>query len=218
MRIIDGDRLMDGKLIKLSEAEQAKFKDVSLWTVGKATAATAALGYLGYKYGKAAAYGFLGYKALPVIDGLARVLDRLGDKMMGTAKRYLPWPFKQIVGGTAGFLDWSAKKLGLDKTLFEYLKKDKEARKKLAEKLLKDLRAAEKKYETKLDAKEKKKKDKDERDRKRFARLAAKYDPETARMMVYEMGELELQLDDEEEKDDKEDAKKDGGGEARVAA
>lgn len=213
-RVIDGDRLPDGKLVKLSDAEQAKFKNVSLWTVGKATAATAALGYLGYKYGKAAAYGFLGYKSLPVVDVVARFLDKRADSMLGWAKRRLPWPLGPLAGGTARAMDWTAKKLGMDKTLFEHLKKNKEDRKKLAEKLLKELRADEKKHESKLDAKEKKKKDKDERDRKRFARLAAKFDPETAHMMVYEMGELDLEFGD----DDDEDDKKDDGGEAKAAA
>ncbi|PJE76721.1 hypothetical protein COV05_03065 [Candidatus Uhrbacteria bacterium CG10_big_fil_rev_8_21_14_0_10_48_16] len=103
---------------------------------------------------KSAAIGagalYVGWKSLPVVDWFARGMDQLADKMID---KKLPG-----VKFITSLLDKSAKWMGVDKSLYEHLKKNKEDRVKLADKLLKELRASEKKYESKLDAAEKKQK------------------------------------------------------------
>jgi hypothetical protein len=97
---------------------------------------------------------YLGWKSLPVVDWLARKLDKLGTSMIDNnipILKYLTKPLGSI-------LDASAKLLGVDKSLFEHLRKNKEDKKKLAEKLHKEFLANEKKYFAKLDAAGKKQK------------------------------------------------------------
>jgi hypothetical protein len=53
-------------------------------------------------------------------------------------------------------MDWTSKQLGLDTTLADRLKKNKEDRKKLAEKLVKDFLASEKAHAKKILEEEKK--------------------------------------------------------------
>ena len=106
--------------------------------------------------GSVAAFGFLGYKtakpfargALVAIDWFARKLDKLGTNLID---KNLPI-LKYIINPLVSLMDKSAKALGLDKSLAEHLKKNKEDRKKLAEKVYKEYMAAQKKQEQKEDA------------------------------------------------------------------
>ncbi len=198
VHVVDADRLPDGKLVKLSDLERAEFEKAKLLDYSGKKAVMAALGLLGYKV--AALPVYVGYKSLPVIDGLARGVDRLGNKLLSMSLKKLPWPLRPIMKSSADFMDKTAKWLGIDKSLLEHLKKHKEDRKKLAEKFLKEFRAEEVKQERKADTDAKKKKLKEERDHKRFVRLSEKYGAEVARIMVYEeMHEIEREEDDDAE-------------------
>jgi len=90
----------------------------------------------------------LKWQSLSGVDWVARKLDKWAD---GLIDKKLP-VLKYIVNPTAKLLDGMAKFFGLDKSLAEHLKKKNDAREKLAEKVFKDYRDSQKKYEVKLDA------------------------------------------------------------------
>ncbi|MBI4435180.1 hypothetical protein HY630_00770 [Candidatus Uhrbacteria bacterium] len=100
------------------------------------------MGYLGYHTSRPIARGLL-----VGIDWLAHKMNKKADKMIDKNV----FLFKYLVNPVVSLLDGAAKKLGLDKTLAEHLKKNDEDRKKLAEKVLKDYKEAQKKQEKKED-------------------------------------------------------------------
>lgn len=106
--------------------------------------------------------GFLGYQtsrpvlftAAHALDWIGRKMNKWADKLVDKKLPILNWLLNPVIS----FLDSSAKKLGLDKTLAEHLKKHKQDRKKLAEKVFKEYLATQTKAEKKADdAAEKKK-------------------------------------------------------------
>lgn len=111
--------------------------------------------------GSLVVFGYLGYQASrPVLFTAAHALDWIGQRMNSLADKLIDKKIPVVswfLNPVISVLDSSAKKLGIDKTLAEHLKKNAEDRKKLAEKVLKDFREAEKKYEKKLDDAAKKK-------------------------------------------------------------
>ena len=122
-----------------------------MWGNGKegltqAAAASAALGYLGVRSG---ARGIL-----YALDWFGRKLDSMGNSLI---KKDL-FLIKYLINPAVSILDWTAKKLGLEKSLYEQIQKLDEDKKKLAEKLLKELRDREKKAEKETDDKKKKEK------------------------------------------------------------
>jgi hypothetical protein len=121
-------------------------------TIGVVTATT---GVIALGYGGALATGagaaFVGWKSLSAVDWFARRLDAWGDDMLDRK-----WILSPITNRIAKGMDWTAKKLGLDTTLADRLKKNKEDRKKLAEKYLKDFQASEKAHAKKITEEEKK--------------------------------------------------------------
>lgn len=196
VKTIDADKMPDGKLVKLSDFERAKFEDGDILKYSGAMASVAALGYLGYKAGAHKAY--IGWKALPVFDAVARGVEGIADKLINKNLPGLKW----LVRPTVWAMDKTSKLLGLDKSLYQHLKKHKEDRKKLAQKLVEDLRKSEERYERDVDRSKKQKKREEEREKKRFERLATAFGPEVAHMMVYEMEQLEELMEELESKDE----------------
>lgn len=190
--IVEGVREVGSPAVAESPTPQSEgMKDYILSTVSGG-------GKLGV--GSAVALGYLGYKSsswamrwsLIFIDGLARQLDKLADKMIDKKVPFFKYLFNPLVT----FLDKSAKWLGIDKSLYEHLKKEREERKKLAMKLLKELRDEEKKYERKIDAAAKKK--------KRNKKIADALGSDVAALLIPEIEELE------EEKEKPKEEKKEG--------
>ncbi len=125
-----------------------KGKDLGVGSVKVAVGASAALGFLGYTTSRPFARGLV-----IGIDWLAHKMNKWADKLIDKNVFLL----KYLLNPTVSILDGIAKSFGLDKTLADLLKKKAEDRKKIAEKLLKDFREAEKKHEKKLDDAAKKK-------------------------------------------------------------
>ncbi|TAL50901.1 hypothetical protein EPN81_01450 [Patescibacteria group bacterium] len=121
----------------------------------------------------------LRFQALSAVDWFARKLDSWGDKLINKNVPVL----KYIINPLVSLMDKTAKALGLDKSLAEYLKKDKEARKKLAEKVLKEYMASQKNQEKKEDDAKKKGKRK-----KKFVEI---FGEDVAQMLEDEYGEKE---------------------------
>ena len=168
---MDLDEAPDGKAVPLKEL--AKPSSESLLSKG-AKGSGFALVFLGYNTGRAAAY-VAGRMVLPGVDWLARKMDSLGDRLL--SKHF---PLAKKMGA---LLDKTGKWLGLDKSLFEIISKKREERKKLAEKVLTELRADEKKYEIKVDAVAKKK--------KREIKLRKAFGSETAKVLLDEIDDLD---------------------------
>jgi hypothetical protein len=206
VRLKDYPEVAKNLLVRAGTYAASQGKPAAKLALGSAWA----MGELGVKTG-----GFFTKSLLVGIDFFSRKIDKLADKMID---KNLPIPLRWVVNSTVSLLDGSAKLLGLDKTLYAHLMKDREDRKKLAAKLLKELRADEQKQERKVDAKEKKKEVKAERDQRRFARLSREkgIGPELARIMVYEMDEIEAGEADDTTKD--EDEKKDDMDKVAAAA
>ncbi|MBI4256443.1 hypothetical protein HY626_00095 [Candidatus Uhrbacteria bacterium] len=99
--------------------------------------------------------GYLGYQtSRPVLFTTARALDWIGHKMNSLADRLIDKKFpllSWIVNPAVSLLDSFAKSLGIDKALAEHLRKNREDRRKLAEKVLKEYRASETTCEKKID-------------------------------------------------------------------
>lgn len=131
--------------------------------------------------------GYIGYQASrPILFTVAHALDWIGHKMNSWADKLidkkipiLSWLINPLVS----ILDASAKALGIDKTLVEHLKKNKEDRKKLAEKVLKDYNAAQKKQEKKEDDTKKK--------GKRKKKMVEIFGEDVAQILEEEFGEKE---------------------------
>lgn len=185
---IDGIRQVKSSAVAQSPAPQSEdLKDYILSTVrggGKLGVGSAlALGYLGYKSSSLTMRW-----SLILIDGLSRQLDKLADKLID---KNVPI-FKYLVNPLVTFLDKSAKWLGIDKSLYEHLKKEREERKKLAMKLLKELRDEEKKYEKKIDAAAKKK--------KRSKKIEDALGSDVAALLIPEIEEIEEEKEEGEGK------------------
>lgn len=99
--------------------------------------------------------GYLGYQASrPVLFTVAHALDWIGRKMNSWADKLIDKKIpilNWLINPLVSILDSSAKALGIDKTLVEHLKKNKEDRKKLAQKVFKDYMETQKKAEKKTD-------------------------------------------------------------------
>lgn len=168
---VDLDQAPDGKAVPLKELTEPSSDSLLL---KGAKGSGFALAFLGYNTGRAAVY-VAGRMVLPGVDWLARKMDSLGDRLL--SKHF---PLAKKMGA---YLDRIGKWLGLDKTLFEIISKKQEERKKLAEKVLTELRADEKKYQTKADA--------DAKRKKRETKLTKAFGSETARVLIDEIDVLD---------------------------
>ena len=176
--------LASGESVKEPSREEEKslLEELAQSRVGKVGIGTAKV--FGASF---VVFTYLGYQtSRPVFYTTARVLDWLGHKMNSWADKLidkkmpvLSWILNPVIS----FLDTSAKSLGIDKTLGEHLKKNAEDRKKVAEKVLKDFREAEKKHEKKHDDEAKKK--------GREKKLKEILPPEAAEAILGEMNEIE---------------------------
>ncbi|MCR4313725.1 MAG: hypothetical protein NUV84_00565 [Candidatus Uhrbacteria bacterium] len=112
-------------------------------------------GGLQFMGGSLVAFTYLGYQASrPVLFTVAHALDwigqrmnKLGDKLIDKKLPILNWFINPLVS----LIDKASKSLGIDKTLAEHLKKHREDRKKLADKVFKDYMATLTKAEKKVD-------------------------------------------------------------------
>lgn len=143
--VVDLDKAPDGKAIPLKELVEDPSENILL-RGGKASGL--ALAFLGYQTGRAVAH--LGWRmVIPGVDWFARKIDSLGDRLI--SKHF---PLAKKIGG---LFDRAGKWLGLDKTLFDIISKQKEERNKFAEKVLSELRADETKHYKQAADKDKKK-------------------------------------------------------------
>ncbi len=117
--------------------------------VGYGLAKTGSLVPAGMFLGKWVVGPYAAWKSLPVVDWFANKLNKWGDKLI---KKDVP-----LVGMLGGAMDWVKMKIAPEKSLAEYIKKDKDERRKIAEKALKSLRDEEKKLFKKQDDAAKKK-------------------------------------------------------------
>lgn len=146
------DRVKELAELSLIDKDPRVAQAVAGASIGLVTATT---GVIAFGFGKSLAIGagaaFGGWKALPAVDWFARRLDAWGDDLLDRK-----WILSPLTNRIAKGMDWTAKKLGLDTTLADRLKKNKEDQKKLAEKLLKDFHASEKAHAKKISEAEKK--------------------------------------------------------------
>ncbi len=194
--IVDVSDLPDAELISLAEARARSRalheQEKAAAQVGGAALVAGGAGYAlaksglwkpaGMFLGKWVVGPYAAWKSLPFIDWFANKLDKLADKMPG---KDIPF-----VGLVCDAMDWVKMKIAPEKSLFEYIKKDKEERRKLAEKELKSLREGEKKMEKKEDDAAKKKKAK-EKQGKAKKKLAARIGEDAADAVFDELAEIQ---------------------------
>ncbi|NQV90518.1 hypothetical protein HQ487_03885 [Candidatus Uhrbacteria bacterium] len=179
--IVDLADAPEGKLIFLKDyAKRAGSYSAEKGKTGVSVAvgSAAALTYVGAK-----TVGFGVRSILYGMDWLGRGLDKIGNKLID---KNIPL-LKYVLNPLVSLLDSSAKFLGLDKSLYQYIKANKEARKKLVDKLHKEFLANEKKYYKGLDAAAKK--------TKRQTVLKEKFGDDVAKLLGEE-------LDDAAKKDE----------------
>lgn len=155
------------------------------------TTPVSALAYIGYK---AVGTGVEG--AMTTSDRFLSWIAELGEEQIDKSIPGMKWLNKMI-----GKVE---KKLGLDDLLADVLEKDREARQKLLDKLLKEERDAIKKHTKEVKAKKKKAKEKEEE----LKDLESKFGPETARILrrARDNGEAsEEEQEEEEESEEQED-------------
>jgi hypothetical protein len=145
------------------------------YTLVKTGSVLPALGFLGkYVVGPYAAW-----KSLPFVDWFANKMNKWADSLL---KKNLPI-VKPVFGYAAAAMDWVKMKIAPEKSLVEFIKKDKDERRKLVEKELKSLREGEKKL-----AEKQKKTAATEARRKALERRFGK---EAADLLAGEIGDIE---------------------------
>ncbi len=193
MEVVNISDLQDGELVSLAEARTKSLaRNAQARAAAELGGAATVAGGAGYAIAKSGLWMpmglFLGkwvvgpyaaWKSLPLIDWFANKLDKWADKLPGKDFPVIG----QTVGALCAGMDWVKMKIAPEKSLAEYIKKDKEERRKLAEKELKGLREGEKKMEKKHDAEAKKK--------KRKGKLEKKFGEEGANLLLDEMDDLE---------------------------
>lgn len=125
---------------------------------------------------------------LRIVDWVGRQLDERGKKAMGQGGEYLN-PIANVIGNG---IDWTKKKLGVEKSYGELLQQNEKARQEEAAKLLKEFESAEKAHEKKVDSAKKAKAKREEKERMRKEALERRFGKKNAELLMSEMDRIEV--------------------------